>query len=70
VGSRIHTVNGAQPFLRKKVCKQQEEFRDGLIWAPLVRFFQIRKESRAGKQLPAPLAHSPYPFPQPQHNSS
>lgn len=47
----------AQPFLRKELCKQQDQLlRDGLISAPLLRLFQIRKEAgqEGGSPFPQP----------------
>lgn len=50
---------GAQPFLRKELCKQRDKlFRDGLISAPLLRLFQIRKEAGQEGGFPLPPALS------------
>lgn len=56
-------MSGARPFLRKELCKQQDQLlRDGLISAPLLTLFPIRKESRTEGGSP--------PSPSPEHMSS
>lgn len=70
VGSEMQVESRAQPFLKKELYKHRDLLSDGLISAPSVRRFSIRKGRTERVGLPFPGLQVPIPSPRLEHESS